>query len=103
MHLGPAAVQRHDVGAEARLQRGVAVELVQHDVDDGVALDLDDDADAVAVGLVPELGDALELLLAHELADLLDEVRLVHLVGDLGEDDRLALAAHLLRCATSPA
>ena len=100
--LGPAAVQRHDVGAEARLQRGVAVELVQHDVDDGVALDLDDDADAVAVGLVPELGDALELLLAHELADLLDEVRLVHLVGDLGEDDRLALAAHLLRVPLRP-
>ena len=75
---------------------GVAVELVQHDVGDGVALDLDDDADAVAVGLVPELGDALELLLAHELGDLLDSVRLVHLVGDLGDDDRLALAAHLL-------
>ena len=75
---------------------GVAVELVQDDVGDGIAPELDDDAHAVAVGFVPELGDALDLLLAHELADALDEVRLVHLEGDLGEDDRLALAAQLL-------
>ena len=49
--LRAAAVQRHHVHAEARLQRREAVELVQHHVGDGVALQLDHDADAVAVGL----------------------------------------------------
>ena len=35
-------------------------------------------------------------LLAHQLGDALDHARLVHLVGDLGDDDRLAVLADLL-------
>jgi hypothetical protein len=35
-------------------------------------------------------------LVAHEIGDLLDHRRLVHLIRDLGDDDRLALLAHLL-------
>ena len=80
--------QRH---AEAGLHRGVLVEVVQHHLRDGVALQLDDDPHPLARGLVAQVGDALELLLAHELGDVLDELRLVHLVRDLGDDDRLAL------------
>ena len=100
--LRPAAVQRHHVGAEARLQRRVAVELVQHHVGDRVALELDDDAHALAVGLVAQVRDALDLLLAHELGDLLDQRRLVHLIGNFGEDDRLALLAELLDLRLRP-
>ena len=95
-HLRTAAVERHHVGAERGLQGRVAVELVEHDVGHGVALQLDDDAHAVAVGFVAKVGDALELLVAHELGDLLDEGRLVHLIRDLGEDDGLAVLAHRL-------
>ena len=80
--LGPTAVQRHHVGAEARLQRRVAVELVQHHVRHGVALDLDDDAHAVAIGFIAQVGDSLDLLLANELGDLLDQRRLVHLIRE---------------------
>ena len=94
--LRTAAVQRHHVGAEARLQRRVAVELVQHHVRHCVALDLDDDAHAVAIGFVAQVGDALDLLVAHQFGDLLDQRRLVHLIGNLGDDDRLAILAHLL-------
>ena len=57
---------------------------------DGVLLEVDDDAHAVAVGLVADVGDALDALLAHQLGDLLDQLGLVDLVGDLGGDDRLA-------------
>ena len=84
----PAAVQRQHVDAEAGLQRRVAVELVEHDVGHGVALDLDDDAHAVAVGFVAEIGDAFDALVAHQLGDLLDHPRLVHLIGHFGDDDR---------------
>ena len=56
---------------------------------DLAALELDHDAHAVAVGLVAQVGDALDLLLAHQLGDALDQPRLVDLVGDLGDDDRL--------------
>ena len=94
--LGPAAVQRQHVDAKARLQRGVAVELVQHDVGHGIALQLDDDPHAVAVALVAQLGDAFDELVAHAFGDALDQLRLVDLIGDLGEDDRLAVLADLL-------
>ncbi len=92
-HQRPAAVERHHVGAEGRLQRGEAVELVEHHVGHGVALDLDHHAIAVAVGFVAQLGDALDLLLAPQFADPLDHRGLVHLVGDLGDDDGFAIAA----------
>ncbi len=95
-HLRPAAVQRDHVGAEARLQRGEAPKLVEHDVGDRVALDLDDDAHAVAVGFVAQIGDALDPLLAHQLGDPLDQRRLVDLIGDLGDDQRFAVLAQLL-------
>ena len=95
-HLRPAAVQRDHVRAEARLQRGEAPELVQDDVGDRVAPELDDDAHAVAVGFVAQVRDALDPLLAHEFGDLLDQRRLVDLIGDLADDQGLAVLAQLL-------
>ncbi len=91
-----AAIERHHVGAEARLQRRVAVELIEHDVRHGVTLDLDHDPVALAVGFVPQRRDALDLLVSPKLADAFDHRRLVHLVGNLGDDDRLAVAAQRL-------
>ena len=94
-HLRPAAVQRDHVGAETRLQGGEAPELVEHHVGDRVALDLDDDAHAIAVGFVAQIRDALDALLANQLRYALDQCRLVDLVGDLADDQRLAVLAQL--------
>ncbi|MHC2325876.1 hypothetical protein ACVI3S_003896 [Bradyrhizobium diazoefficiens] len=88
-----AAVERHHVDAEARLQRRESVKLIQHHVRHGVALQFDDDAVAVAVGFIAQVADALDLLFLDQLGDALDHRRLVHLVGDLGDDERLALLA----------
>ena len=90
--LGAAPVQRQHVDAERGLQRGEAVELVQHHVGAGVALQLDHHAHAGAVALVAQVRHALDPLLAHQLGYALDHGGLVHLVGDLGDDDRLAVA-----------
>ena len=95
-HLRPAAVERHHVGAERRLQRGEAIELVEHHVGHGVAAQFDHHAVAVAVGLVAQLGDAFDLLVAHQFADALDHAGLVHLIGNFGDDDRLAILAQRL-------
>ena len=92
-HQRAAAVERDRVDAETRLQRREAIELVQDHVALGVALELDHHAVAVAVGLVAQIGDAVDFLLAHQFGDALDHGRLVHLIGDLGDDDRLALLA----------
>ena len=88
-----AAVERDHVGAEARLQRGEAPQLVQHHIGDRVALQLDHDPHAVAVALVAQVRDAFDLLLAHEFGDAFDQRRLVDLIRDLADDQRLAVLA----------
>ena len=86
-----AVLQRHHVDAEHRLHRRVLVQVVQHDVGDLAALELDDDAHAVLVGLVAQAvaGDAVDDLLAHQLGDALEQPRLVHLERQLRDDDGL--------------
>ena len=95
-HQRTAAVERHHVGAERGLQRREAVELVQHHVGHGLALELDHHAIAVAVGFVAQLGDAFDLLLAHQFGHPLDHRGLVHLVRNFRDDDRFAFLADRL-------
>ena len=91
--LRPAAVQRHHVDAERGLQRGEPVELVQDDICHRIALELDDHAETVPVGFVAQVGNALDLLLADQIADALDHGRLVNLVRNLRDDDGFAILA----------
>ena len=98
----PAAGEADVVDAEGRLQRREAVELVQDDIGHGVALDLDDHAHAVAIALVADVGNAFEFLLAHQIGHALDHLGLVHLIGNLGDDQRLAVLAHFLGADLGP-
>ena len=100
--LRAPAGQADVVDAEGRLQRRETVELVQHDFRHRIALQLDDDPHALAVGLVADVGDALELFLAHEIGNALDHQRLVHLIRNLGDDQRLALLADFLHLDAGP-
>ena len=87
-----AVDQRHHVHAEGRLHRRVLVELVEHDLGDRVALELDHQPHAALVGLVVDVGDLQQLLLAVQIGDLLDQPAVTALldhVGQLGDDDRL--------------
>ena len=92
-HLRATAVQRDHVRAEARLHRGEAPELIEHHVCDRFALELDDDAHAVAIELVAQVRDSLQFLLANEFGDLLDQRRLVDLIRDFRDDQRFAILA----------
>ena len=80
---------REEDHGEALLHLGVLVELVEHDLRLRAALELDDDAHAVAVALVAHVADVVDDLVVDQLGDALDELGLVHLVGNLGDDDRL--------------
>ena len=94
-----AVDERDGVVAERRLQRRVLEELVQRDLRHGVALQLDLDPHAGAVGVVGEIGDLGEHLVAHEVGDLHDHAgvaALLHAVRELGDDDRPTAAAQLL-------
>src|ERR1051325_10967543 len=89
-----AVHQREHDRAERLLHLRVLVELVQHDHGDGVALQLDDEANSFYIRFVADVADAYELLREHEVADLLVHALGTHLIGKLGDDD-LLLAAGL--------
>ena len=61
--------------------------------DNRVALQVDDDAHAVAIRFVTQVGNSLDLLGAHHFGDALEELGLVQLVGYLADDDALAVTA----------
>ena len=66
-----AVDDREHVRAEVLLQLGVLVEVVQHDLGDGVALEHDHQALAGAArGLVADVGDAGDLAVLDEVGDL---------------------------------
>ncbi len=90
--LRPAADDRQHDDAEARLQRRVLVEVVEDDLRHFPALELDDDPHALAVRLVAQVGDAFDGLLADQIRDALDQLGLVDLIRNLGEDDRRPVA-----------
>ena len=69
----------------------------KHHLGVGVLFQLDDHPHAVAVGLIPNVGDALQALVLHLVGHVLDEQALVDLVGDLGDDDAGAAVAELLQ------
>ena len=61
---------------EALLHLRVLVELVEHDLRFCAALQLDDDAHAVAVALVAESSEMSSMIfVVHQVGDALDELR----------------------------
>ena len=85
-----AVVDGEEDHREGLLQLGMLEELIEDDLVLGAAFEFDDDAHAVAVGLIADVGDLVDDLVGDELGDALDEGGLVDLVGDLGDDDGLA-------------
>ena len=77
---------QHD-DAHRVLQLGVPVQLVQHHLGVGVPAQVDDHPHPLAVGLVVQIGDALDPLVLHQVGDALDQPGLVDHIGDLGDDD----------------
>ena len=87
-----AVDERDHVDAERDLQLRLLEQIVEQHVARSVAAHFDHDAQAVLVRFVPQtVGlDAFELLFLDQLGDLLDQPRLVDLIRDLRDDDRLA-------------
>ncbi len=83
---------QHD-DAEVHLQLGVLVEIVENHFGLLAALQLEDDAHAVAIALVANFRNAFDLFLVHQAGRGFDQPGLVHLVGDFGDDDGLAILA----------
>jgi len=95
--LRTTTIQRHHVTAEALLQLRVAIELVHDDVRNRILLQLNNNAHALTVRLIANIGDTFDTLLAHKFCDLFDHCRLVDLIRDLGDDDRHTAGTDLFR------
>ena len=80
--------QRHHIHAEGLLALRVFVQLVLHHQRHGVVLYLDDDAQAVPVGFVAQVADALDALFLDVVRDLFEQRTLVDLIGDFRNDER---------------
>ena len=78
------------------------VELVEHDLGDGVAAALDDQPGAFLVGLVGDVDDAGQAALADQVADADEQAVAGDLVGELGHDQALAAAVVLLDADLGP-
>ncbi len=97
--LRHAVDERDRVVAERRLERGVLEELVEDDLRDRLALQLDDDAHARLVGRVAEPRDLGEHPALDELGHLGDHAlvaALLDAVRELADHDRATAAALLL-------
>jgi hypothetical protein len=50
---------------------------------------------SLLIGFVAQVGDLRDVFITHQVGDLLDELGLVHLIGEFGDDD--GHLAHLER------
>ena len=89
----PSVDERDEVAAVLHLQCSRLVQLGEDGLIVTVPGQLDHQPHAVAVGLVAQVADALDLLVAHLRGDLFDDPDLVRLIGNLGKDDLHAIAA----------
>src|SRR5215469_2413067 len=88
-----AVDQRHHVGAEGVLQLGVLVQVVEHDLGHGVALEHDNQPLAGSpAALVADLRDAADSAVLGQVRDLLREVIGVDLERQLGSNELDAAA-----------
>src|SRR5262249_46678728 len=101
-HLRPTIDQRQHDDAEGGLHLRVLIQLVHHDLRDLAPSELEHDADALAVRLVADLGEAIDPLVPRQLGDFFDQARLVHLIRQLRDDDGFTAAPQLLGMGLGP-
>ena len=85
-----AVDQGHHVHAERVLQLGRFVQIIEYNLRDFAALELNHDTHPGLIRLVPNIADPFDLLLVDQLGHSLEKGAFVDLVGQLVDDDRLA-------------
>src|SRR3546814_3079208 len=94
--FGPSAANGEHIGREARLSGRVPPKLVEHHVRSGVALQVDDNAHAQPIGLVANVGNALDPFVLGRFGDFFYQTGFAHLVGNFGQYNGSAVAAPFL-------
>src|SRR5436853_82060 len=82
-----AVYDREIDDAEALLHRREFVEIIEHDVGYGIALQFQDDPHAFSIRFIAQVRNAFEFLIVDKLGDALEEPGFIDLVWDLGDYD----------------
>ena len=93
--------QRQVDDRESLLHLGELIQLVEHHLGVGIPAQLNDDAHAVPVRFIPQVGDAVHPFFLVQVGDVLDQAGFVHHIGQLG--DHNAEPARLVFFDLSPA
>src|SRR5438552_1392979 len=93
--------RQHD-HAEADLELRVLVEIVKDYLGLLPALQLEDDAQAVAVAFIAYFRNALYFFVVQQRGGMFNEPRLVDLIRNLGNDDLLAIFPHAFDSGARP-
>ena len=99
---GYAVDEHHIVDAEGLLERGEAIQLLEHRLRIDGRLHIDLDHEAIHVGQVGNALDTDELAVVGELLNLADHPLRTHEVGQFGHHDRLPVATGLLDVGLGP-
>ena len=81
--------ESHHVDTKHVLHLCLCIQIVEHYIAHLATTQLDYDAHTVFVGLIPQLGNALDLLFFNQFGNLLNKPRFVHLIRDFRHDDSL--------------
>ena len=95
-HMGFVVYQSKHDDAESIFQLRVLEQAVQHHLGIGILPELDHDAHAFSVGLVPEVCDAVDALFLDKVSDLFDETRLIHQIRQFRHNDPVLAVLHRL-------
>ena len=84
--------QRHHIHTKVILQLRALVEVIQHDLRHFTALKLNHYTHTGFIGLIPQIRNAFNLFLIHQLGNAFKQVFLIYLIWQLVDDDGLARA-----------
>jgi hypothetical protein len=92
---GLAVDHREQDHGKTFLHGGVFVELVENDLRLGAAFEFDDDAHAVAIAFVTDIGNVFDVFVVDELRDAFDEAGFVYLIRNFSDDDGLTVFGNI--------
>ena len=79
--------KRKHIDGKAGLQLRLCKEAIEHDLRIGIALKLDNDTHAVAVRLIPEVGDPFQALFMHLICNILYQLAFIDLIRQLRDNN----------------
>ena len=84
--------QRHHIHTKVVLKLGALVQIIQYYFRDFTALKLNHYTHTGFIGLIPQIRNAFNLFLIHQLGNAFKQVFLIYLIRQLIDDDGLTRA-----------